>query len=82
MGIWWNEGIKQYSPNATKCLTWQDVKASHETSSIMVITMKEIYGMMILLTLGLRGAMAAFLMECLSKAKIPGIKKTIQMYPN
>ena len=69
MGLEFSQnGIDDYIPNATKCMTWQDVKASHETNTTLVITIKDIYGIMILLALGLGGAMVALLIECSAKA--------------
>ena len=61
------DGIEDYIPNATKCLTWKDVKASHETDTSLVITLENIYGLLILLALGLGGAVVALLLECLWK---------------
>ena len=76
MGVEFSQdGIEKFIPNATKCMNWQDVKASHDTdktNSILVITFEDIYGITILLALILGGAMAAFVMECL----ISKIKKT------
>ena len=70
------DGIEDYLPHATKCLTWQDVKASHETDTTLVITTENIYGIFILLALGLGGAMTVFFAECLTKAIVLGFKKT------
>ena len=73
------DGIEDYLPNATKCLTWQDVKASHENDATLVITIENIYGILILLTLGLGGAMMALIAECLTKAIIMGLKNTTEI---
>ena len=57
-------------PNSTKCMTWQDVKASHETDNPeVVIRIDDIYGMMILLATGLGGAMVVLTLERLMKAR-------------
>ena len=66
------EGIEKYIPNSTKCLNWQAVRASHDMSDATpVIAMGDIYGKMILLALGLGGALVVLLMEHLSnKMKI------------
>ena len=64
------DGIEDYVPNATKCMTWQQVKASHETNTTLVITIENITGIIILLALGLGGAMMALIMECWTKAII------------
>ena len=62
--------INNYLPNSTKCLTWQDVKASHQTDNPeIVITIDDIYGMMILLATGLGGAMVVLIFERLMKAR-------------
>ena len=56
-------------PNSTKCMTWQDVKASHETDSPeIVIRIDDIYGMVILLAMGLGGALVVLTLELLMKA--------------
>ena len=56
-------------PNATKCMTWQGVKASHETdNSEVIIRADDIYGMIILLAMGLSGALIVLILELLVKA--------------
>ena len=69
MGVEFSQdGIEKFIPNATKCMNWQDVKASHDTdktNSILVITFEDIYGITILLALGLGGAITALVTECL-----------------
>ena len=69
------DGIEDYVPNATKCMTWQQVKASHETNTKLVITIENIYGIIILLTLGFGGAMMALIMEWWTKAIILRFEK-------
>ena len=62
--------ILDFIPNSTNCMTWQDVKASHETDSPeVVINIDDIYGMVILLAMGLSGAMVALTLELLIKAR-------------
>ena len=62
--------ILDFIPNSTNCMTWQDVKASHETDSPeVVINIDDIYGMVILLAMGLSGAMVALTLELLIKAQ-------------
>ena len=70
------DAIKDYVPNTTKCLTWQDVKASHEYVTTPVVIVKDFYGLIILLTFGLGIAMATLTLECLTKALMPRFKKT------
>ena len=51
-------------------MTWQDVKASHEKDNPQVVVgLDDIYGMVIILALGLGGAAVAFTVECLNKAQ-------------
>ena len=77
MGLEFSEdGIEDFLPNSTKCMTWQDVKASHETDTTLVITIKDIFGIMILLALGLGGAMLALGMEFFTTPIISRSKKT------
>ena len=58
-------------------MTWQDVKASHETDNPeVVIRMDDIYGMMILLATGLGGALVILTLELLMKAQKEGSIKS------
>ena len=62
--------VQGFIPNSTKCLTWQDVKASHETDSPeIVIRIDDIYGMVILLAMGLGGSLVVLILELLMKAQ-------------
>ena len=57
-------------PNSTKCMTWQDVKSSHETDSPqVVIRIDDIYGVVILLAMGLGGSLVVLILELLMKAQ-------------
>ena len=77
MGLKFSEdAIKDYVPNATKCMTWQDVKASHDYVTTPVVIVKDFYGILILLTSGLGIAMASLIIECLTKVLILRLKKT------
>ena len=51
-------------PNVTKCSTWQDIQASH-TAHVekAVIKMKDIYGIMYLLIIGISGGLLLLLAE-------------------
>ena len=52
-----NEKIRKYSPNATECLTRTAVQASHfGKDQKLVFKMENIYGMLILLSVGLAGS--------------------------
>ena len=70
------DSIKDYVPNTTKCMTWQDVKASHDSVNTPVIIVEDFYGIIILLIFGLGIAMATLTLECLTKALMPRFKKT------
>ena len=77
MGLISPEDIDEYIPNSTKCMTWQDVKASHEKDNPQVVVgLDDIYGMAILLALGLGGALVALTVEFLIKAQKQRFMKT------
>ena len=60
----------KYLPNSTNCLTWQDIKASHESDTPdVVIRGDDIYGMVIILFSCLGGALVVLSMEVLFKKK-------------
>ena len=64
MGLISPEDIEEYIPNSTKCMTWQDVKASHEKDNPQVVVrLDDIYGMLALLGLGAGGALITFIAE-------------------
>ena len=68
MGLSLMKGLDGIIPNVTKCLTWRDVKASHMVEhNQLVIKLDEIYGMMIILIVGLLGAVIIRFVECLVK---------------
>ena len=61
--------ILDYLPNSTNCMTWPEVKASHETDSpTVIIRLDNIYGMMILLAVGLGGSLIVFILELFIRA--------------
>ena len=61
--------IQRVYPNMTKCLTWNDVKKSHMTQDQnVVITFEDISGLLLVLAVGLVGAMIFISMEFLAKA--------------
>ena len=66
MGLTWQKRYDDFLLHAKKCLTWQDVKASHAAGdNQVVIKLDETYGMLIILFLGLNGAMVLMAFECL-----------------
>ena len=66
MGLTWQKRYDDFLPHGKKCLTWQDVKASHAAVDYeVVIKLDETYGMLILLFAGLNGAMMIMAVECL-----------------
>ena len=63
MGLIQNE-IQKNVPNATHCLTWSAVQASHtRKGKDVVFKLEDIYGMLILLALGLGVAMLVLITE-------------------
>ena len=63
MGLIQNE-IQKNVPNATHCLTWSAVQASHtRKGNDVVFKLEDIYGMIILLALGLGGATLVLIAE-------------------
>ena len=68
-----------FLPHGKSCLTWQDVKASHDAEDgQVVIRLDEVLGMLIILFVGLSGAAVIMALECLVKRarinKAPGGK--------
>ena len=56
--------IQRFTPNATQCLTWSAVQASHtRKGKDVVFNLKDIYGMLILLALGFGGAILVLISE-------------------
>ena len=61
--------IHRALPNTTKCLTWNDVKKSHMTQDPnVVITFEDISGLLLVLAVGLIGAMIFISVELVVKA--------------
>ena len=57
-----------FLPYGKSCLTWQDVKASHDAEDgQVVIRLEEVFGMLIILFVGLSGAAVTMALECLIK---------------
>ena len=68
MGSTFQNELSKHLPNATKCLTWRNVKKSHMTNNQeVVVKLEDIYGMMILLIGGLGGSVILILMEALQE---------------
>ena len=75
MGFSLESELDNHLPNATKCLTWHDVKQSHMTKDQnVVVKLDDIYGMIILLTVGLGLGVMIMIMELFSKALLKKIK--------
>ena len=56
--------IQRVYPNMTKCLTWNDVKKSHMTQyPNVVITFEDISGLLLVLAVGLVGAVIFMSLE-------------------
>ena len=63
MGLIQNE-IQKNLPNATHCLTWSAVQASHtRKGQDVVFKLEDIYGTLILLALGFSGAILILISE-------------------
>ena len=59
------EGIANYVPNATRCMRWEQVKASHAGTEL-VIRIEQIFGMLLILSLGFVAGFVAFITEGLT----------------
>lgn len=69
MGDWGESQLKRVSPNMTKCLTWNKVRKSQmEQDQNVVITFEDISGLLLVLAVGLIGAMIFILVELAVKA--------------
>ena len=56
--------IGNYLPNATRCNTWTDIKASHRNKDHrVVLNYKDIYGLLIIVAVGLSGSSIIFITE-------------------
>ena len=70
MGLPLDKSLEKYVPNATKCSTWHDVKASHmKDDQNIVVQLDDIYGMTIILALGISGSVVLLIAEIITKAK-------------
>ena len=75
MGISFERELSFHLPNATKCLTWQDVKLTHTTKDQQVVAkLDDIYGMIILLASGLGGAVLLIMVELVFEAMKQSIR--------
>ena len=59
----YNRNIGHYFPNFTACDTWRKVKASHKNKNIRVLRHEDLYGMTIILAVGLGISSFIFIME-------------------
>ena len=59
-----NKSFYDHLPNATKCKTINDVYISHrEKDHLVKVEVNDIYGMLVLLGLGVSGALVTFIAE-------------------
>ena len=58
--------------NSTKCSTWQDIKESHASDNLVELLLRDVYGMLILLSIGLTGSVLALAVEKAVK-KVSGV---------
>ena len=66
MGLQFTQvGVKgrDYIPNSTKCIKWQDVQASHKIVHKVIVRLDSIYVIMIILAVGLGGALVVSPLE-------------------
>lgn len=57
------EGIANYVPNATACMRWEQVKASHAANMDLVIRIEQIFGILLILSVGIVAGFVAFITE-------------------
>ena len=77
VGISSDTQFYNHIPNATKCLTWEGVEASHtKEGHEVIVNLDDTCGSIILLASGLGGALVIFTLELLTKAKKFRWKKT------
>ena len=56
--------IEKYVSNATKCMTWPAVQASHtENDKTVVFELEDLFGILVLIAMGLSGALITWLAE-------------------
>ena len=61
MGLSKERVLEKHLPNATKCGSWTHVKATHRNKDrLVVINYDDIYGMLIILAVGLSGSLVIF----------------------
>ena len=60
----YTRNLGEYVPNATKCDSWTDVKASQRNKDhLVVLNYDDIYGLLIILAVGLSGSSIIFTAE-------------------
>ena len=65
MGLTLQRNYDDFLPLGKKCITWKDVKASYTIGdNQVVIKLNETYGMLIILFVGLNGALVVMAFEC------------------
>ena len=56
--------INKYVSNATKCMTWPAVQASHtENDQTVVFKIEDLFGILVLISMGLGGALMTWIAE-------------------
>ena len=50
-------------PNFTKCSTWKHIKESHTSAKLVEIRLHDVYGMLVLLSIGLIGSALGLAVE-------------------
>ena len=62
-----------FMPNATKCMNINDVLKSHMGNNKVIVEVNDIYGMLVLLGLGVGFAMISLCAELVSKVKVNNV---------
>ena len=58
-------------PNYTKCATWSDVKKSRMLDKLVELRLDNVYGMLVLWSLGLVGGLLSLFIETVWKHRSP-----------
>ena len=59
--------VRPFVLNSTKCDTWHEIVSSHKTDQIVELKMRDIFGMISLLSLGLLMSITSFFGEKTAK---------------
>ena len=68
-------------PNFTKCSTWKDIKESHSSDTLVELQLHDVYGMLILLSIGLMGSVFGLVVEKVRDRKEISSRKLLWQEP-